>query len=203
MSLPTVLLLVPSKTIGPTDMSGFATWTIDDLPGFEGVPAVNPVPLDAAPRDDGGVVVDPGTAAAPVGGRRGGAGGGGGAGASAASGSAMMAFDIRSVSQADAQAALERVTRSDAPPAVVPRATAPRARLGGHVVPAAVAARGKAGAHAVIAPPPAVAAAPAKAASDASAHVPSAAEAPSAPAEQAHDAAAAPADAGLVEENFH
>jgi hypothetical protein len=77
------------------DMSRFETWTIDDIPALAGLPPINPVPLDARPRDD-----------EPVGGGQHGLHLKGGQGVAAAPG--VLAFDIRTTSQAAAQAALDK-----------------------------------------------------------------------------------------------
>jgi hypothetical protein len=75
-----------------SDMSRFTEWTISDIPSLMGRSAVNPVPLDAQPRsdDDGSGHVSKG------------------AKGSVAAASSMQAFDIRTTSQAAAQAALDR-----------------------------------------------------------------------------------------------
>lgn len=82
------------------DVSLAITWTIDDLPAAatRGLPPENPVPADAAPRAEGGrgdVAPSRGAAAATD----------------------LLAFDIRSTSQAAAQAALERAEATATPAA--------------------------------------------------------------------------------------
>ena len=73
-------------------MAGFTQWTIDGLPGMHGLPPENPVPIDAAPRPEGSA--SKGSAVGPSKGE-------------SASASSLLAFDIRTTSQAAAQAAME------------------------------------------------------------------------------------------------
>ena len=80
-----------SSLYAADNVSNVAQWTIDDLlVESNGRPSENPVPFDAAPRPEA-------------------AAGHGGKDIGPSKSSDMMAFDIRSTSQAAAQAALEKV----------------------------------------------------------------------------------------------
>ena len=72
------------------DVATVKQWTIDDLPAAStrGLPPENPVPVDAAPKSDGGKDIGPSRGAAAA--------------------TDLLAFDIRSTSQAAAQAALDK-----------------------------------------------------------------------------------------------